>query len=49
MAVDLAYFYCDKTSSLIWPKFFRMATMCNYSNITISFFRVPLIPLLFQF
>jgi len=48
MAVDFAYFYCDKTS-LIWPNFFGMATMCNYSNITISFFRVPLIPLLFQF
>ena len=36
MVVDLAYFYCDKTSFLIGPKFFSIATMlCNYLYITI--------------
>jgi len=56
MDVDLTYFYCDKTS-LIRPKFFSMATMCNfffettmcnyYHKVVCS--PVSLIPLLLQF
>ena len=57
MDVDLTYFYCDKTSSLIRLKFFSMATMCNfffettmcnyYHKVVCS--PVSLIPLLLQF
>jgi len=58
MDVDLTYFYCDKTSSLIMPKFFSMTTMfnffffettmCNYSHKVVCS-PVSLIPLLLQF